>query len=324
MQLTWEKLGLVFDPEQIPERPDWMVNFAQAPNVVIFDTFIRVFFCCRPKPDENKQFVSYCAFVDLDKKDLFKVLNISQKPLLSLGELGTFDEFGTYPVSVTEDGEDLIAIYGGWQRCESVPFNISLGLARSHDQGVSFTKYGPGPVLSHSPNEPFIVTSPKLRKYNDTWYLAYTAGRKWILDEEGRPEIIYKMRMASSTDLVNWTRLDRDIIESKLGEHEAQACPDIFYAAGKYHMFFCYRQGLDFRSNKHNSYRIGYASSDDLQQWHRDDSKVDLDVSETGWDAEMVAYPTLFELDGTVYMLYAGNGNGKTGFGLAKLHGTLS
>jgi predicted GH43/DUF377 family glycosyl hydrolase len=323
MQLTWEKLGLVFDPELIPERPDWMVNFAQAPNVVIFDSFIRVFFCCRPKPDENKQFVSYCAFVDLDKTNLFKVLNISQKPLLSLGDLGTFDEFGTYPVSVTEDGGELIAIYGGWQRCESVPFNISLGLARSHDKGVSFTKHSPGPVLSHSPNEPFIVTSPKLRKYNDTWYLAYTAGRKWILDEEGRPEIIYKMRMATSKDLVNWTRLDRDIIDSKLGDDEAQACPDIFYAAGKYHMFFCYRQGLDFRSNKNNSYRIGYASSVDLQQWHRDDSKVDLDVSETGWDAEMVAYPTVFELDGTVYMLYAGNGNGKTGFGLAKLHGAL-
>lgn len=48
MQLTWEKLGLVFDPELIPERPDWMVNFAQAPNVVIFDSFIRVFFVAAP------------------------------------------------------------------------------------------------------------------------------------------------------------------------------------------------------------------------------------------------------------------------------------
>jgi hypothetical protein len=33
----------------------------------------------------------------------------------------------------------------------------------------------------------------------------------------------------------------------------------------------------------------------------------------------MIAYPTVFDLDGDTYMIYAGNGNGKTGFGLAKL-----
>ncbi|MDO8805356.1 MAG: glycosylase, partial [Elusimicrobiota bacterium] len=145
MAFSWKKLGLVFDPKLHPERPDWMVDFAQAPNVMVFDGFVRVFFCCRPAPDANKQFVSYCAFVDLDRKDLFKVLNISSRPVLSLGELGAFDEFGTYPVSVIKDGEDLLAYYGGWSRPESVPFNISLGLARSKDSGVSFRKYGPGP-----------------------------------------------------------------------------------------------------------------------------------------------------------------------------------
>ncbi len=323
MGFKWQKQGLVFDPIFYKYRPEWMVNFAQAPNVIIFDYFVRVFFCCRPAPDENKQFVSYCAFVDLDRKDLFKVINISNQPVLSLGGLGSFDEFGTYPVSVIRDGADILAIYGGWSRCESVPFNISLGLARSKDDGVSFQKHGVGPVLSYSPEEPFIITSPKIRRYGGIWYLAYTAGRRWILGDDARPEIIYKLRIATSTDGINWTKLNKDIVESKLGEDEAQACPDIIFANGKYHMFFCYRHGLDFRENKNRSYRIGYASSTDMLSWQRNDSMVDLDVSEDGWDSEMVAYPTVFELDANVYMLYAGNGVGKSGFGLAKLEGEL-
>lgn len=323
MGLKWQKQGLVFDPTLHSNRPEWMVDFAQAPNPIIFDDRVRVFFSCRPAPDANKQFVSYCAFVDLDRKNLFHVLNIANQPVLPLGGVGTFDEFGTYPVSVIRDGTDILAIYGGWSRCESVPFNISLGLARSSDGGISFEKHGPGPILSHSPDEPYIVTSPKVRKYGDKWYLGYTAGRKWILGEDGRPEIIYKLRMATSSDGINWKKLNKDIVESKLGENEAQACPDILFFNGKYHMFFCYREGLDFRENISNSYRIGYAQSPDMVTWTRDDSMVDIDVSDEGWDSEMVAYPSVFELDGSVYMFYAGNGNGKTGFGLAKLVGEL-
>jgi predicted GH43/DUF377 family glycosyl hydrolase len=323
MEISWKKQGLLFDPTLIADRPDWMVSFAQAPNVIIFDDFVRVYFCCRPAPDAHMQFVSYCAFVDLARDDLFTVKALSTQPVLALGWLGAFDEFGTYPVSVMRDGDDVVAIYGGWSRCESVPFNIALGLARSKDGGVSFEKYGTGPVLSHSPDEPFVVTSPKIRKYGDTWYLAYTAGRRWILGEDGRPEIIYKLRMATSKDGINWVKQNTDIVESKLGDDEAQACPDIFFANGKYHLFFCYREGLNFRDNRARSYRIGYASSTDLVNWERDDSRVDLDISETGWDSEMVAYPTVFELDGRVYMIYGGNGNGRTGFGLAKLSGEL-
>ncbi len=319
----WEKMGLIFGPAMVKDRPEWMDTFAQAPNTIIFDDFVRVYFCCRPKPDMNRQFVSRCAFVDLDRRDLTRIVNLSENPVLELGALGSFDEFGTYPASFARDGDDIIACYGGWTRCQSVPFNVSLGMARSTDGGVTFEKFGEGPVLSHSPDEPFVVTSPKLRKYNGTWYLGYTAGRKWFMDE-GRPEIIYKLRMATSTDTINWTRYNRDIIENKLGADEAQACPDMIEMNGAYHMFFCYRGAVDFRHNKANTYRIGYARSTDLVTWHRDDSRAGIDISASGWDSDMVAYPTVFELDGSVYMLYLGNEVGREGFGLAKLEGTLS
>ncbi|MFA7276722.1 MAG: hypothetical protein WC043_07970 [Pseudobdellovibrionaceae bacterium] len=318
----WEKMGLIFNPSAFEDRPAWMHSFAQAPNVIIFDAFVRVYFCCRPKPDALGQFVSYCAFVDFDRMDLTRIVGLAQHPILPLGGLGMFDEFGTYPVSLARDGRDIIAYYGGWTRCESVPFNVSLGMARSHDDGVTFSKLGNGPVLGHAPDEPFVVTSPKIRRYGDKWFLGYTAGRKWFMDN-GRAEIVYKIRMATSDDGVNWERLNRDIIPDQLGTDEAQACPDTIYRNGHYHMFFCYREATDFRSNKNRSYRIGYASSKDMLTWERDDTKAGIDISADGWDSGMVAYPTVFELDGTIYMIYLGNDVGRDGFGLAKLRGDL-
>jgi len=312
----WKKLGKVFVPQEVEGR-SWLKEFAQAPSVLIFDNFIRVYFSCRPGPDKNGQYVSYSAFVDLNRNNLFDIVNISQKPILELGESGTFDEFGTYPTSVIRNGESIVAYYGGWTRCESVPFNVAIGLAISHDNGLSFKKFGAGPILSYSINEPFIISGPKIRKYHDLWYLWYIAGRKWI-DVDGKPEPVYKIRMAISDDGIDWVKQDRDLIVSKVEENEAQASPDVFFYAGKYHMFFCYRYSTGFRS-KQKGYRIGYASSDDLLHWVRDDEKAGIDVSEEGWDSEMISYPHVFELDGNVYMLYLGNQVGRYGFGLAQL-----
>jgi len=138
----------------------------------------------------------------------------------------------------------------------------------------------------------------------------------------GRAEPVYKIRMATSRDGVVWSKVNKDLIESRIEKDEAQASPDVFYANGKYHMFFCYRYSSDYRG-KQNGYRIGYAFSNNLLDWVRDDAKAGIDVSEHGWDSEMISYPHVFELDGKIYMAYLGNQVGRYGFGLAVLDGKL-
>ena len=311
----WKKLGRIFNPQEIENIP-WLNEFAQAPSVLIFEKFIRVYFSCRPLADVKGQYVSYSAFVDLNRNNLFEIINIAKKPILKLGELGTFDEFGTYPTSVIRNGTKVLAYYGGWTRCESVPFNVAIGYAVSHDNGETFSKTGNGPVLSYDIDEPFILSGPKIRRFDDSWYLWYIAGKKWIIDN-GKPEPVYKIRMASSQDGINWIKLNKDIIETKLEENECQASPDVFYYKEKYHMFFCYRYSTNYRG-KQNGYRIGYASSNDMINWIRDDSKAGIDISDEGWDSEMISYPHVFELDGNIYMMYLGNQVGRFGFGLAQ------
>ena len=241
----WEKLGKVFTPQEVLGR-SWLKEFAQAPTTLVFDDFVRVYFSCRPTADEKGQYVSYSAYVDLDRADLFTVLHVSEQPILSLGGLGEFDEFGTYPVSIIRSAEGYRAYYAGWTRCESVPFNVAIGYAVSRDGGKIFSKIGTGPVLTYSPDEPFVLSGPKIRLFDDVWYLFYIAGRKWKV-VNGRAEPVYKIRLATSIDGLQWNKINKDLIESRIEADEAQASPDVFYANGKYHMFFCYRYSSDYR-----------------------------------------------------------------------------
>jgi predicted GH43/DUF377 family glycosyl hydrolase len=172
-------------------------------------------------------------------------------------------------------------------------------------------------VLPYSPHEPFVLSGPKVRRFAGGWQLWYIAGRKWKV-VQGRPEPVYRIRMATSDDGVRWTRLDRDLVQSRIEPDEAQASPDVIRLDGRYHMFFCYRHSEGYRSRE-KGYRIGYAVSDDMVNWTRDDAKAGIDVSAEGWDSEMVSYPHVLELDGKVYMFYLGNQVGRHGFGLAQL-----
>jgi len=317
---SWEKLGKVFDPTTITGRP-WLKAFAQAPSTLELADAIRIFFSCRPDADEKGQYVSYSAWVDLDKADLYRIKAIANRPVLELGARGTFDEFGTYPISVIEVNGVTHAYYAGWTRCESVPFNVAIGAATSEDGGATFNKLGAGPVLSYTPNEPFVLSGPKIRRFHDTWYLFYIAGTQWKL-VDSRPEPVYKIRLATSKDGLNWHKLNKNLIESVVEPDEAQASPDVFYANGGYHMFFCYRYSTHYRGHE-RGYRIGYAYSNDLLNWHRDDSRAGITVSDQGWDSEMISYPHVFAHDGSIYMAYLGNQVGRCGFGLARLEGDL-
>ncbi len=312
----WEKLGRIFHPgKQLQDS--WMKEYAQAPSIAIFEDRIRIFFSSRAPMDKNGMYITRLGFIDVDRRDLFKIIDHSKEPILPLGGLGAFDEFGTYPASILDLGKELKVYYAGWTRCESVPFNAAIGLANSFDGGKTFQKVGQGPVLSFTPDEPFVLGSPKIRHFEGKYYLWYSAGRKWI-HNQGQPQPVYKIRMAYSDDGMNWTRQGKNILPDVLEENECQASPDVFFMDGRYHMWFSYRYNLGYRE-KNRGYRIGYAYSEDLHNWTRKDELAGIDMSEDGWDSESLSYPFVFRLDGKVYMLYQGNEIGKNGFGLALL-----
>lgn len=317
----WQKLGRIFNPLNYENRPDWMSEYTQSPTTIIFNDFVRVFFCCRSKQDKNSKFVSYSAYVDLDKKNLSNIINIAKAPLIKLGRKGCFDEFGTYPLSVIREKREIWAYYAGWTRCGSVPMNTAIGFAKSNDNGETFEKLGEGPVLAQSIYEPTLISGPRIKKFNNKFYLFYLINKEWLV-VNNRLEFSSKIRLAISDDGLNWNKLNKNLIVDIISKDESQASPDVIYKNGKYHMFFCFWDSHTFRETKNR--RIGYATSNDLINWDRDDSKAGIDISEgDAFDNEMIAYPHVFELDGKIYMLYLGNEVGRYGFGLAELEGEL-
>jgi len=147
------------------------------------------------------------------------------------------------------------------------------------------------------------------------WYIFGLGWKKFSASMP--PDRIYKIGHAISDDGIESVKEDgRQAIADRLGPDESQALPSVIEIDGRYHMFFCFRQSFDFRTNRERSYRIGHAYSNDLVNWARDDDAF-LDVSSDGWDSDMLCYPHVFSCDGSVFLLYNGNEFGRYGFGLA-------
>jgi hypothetical protein len=315
--MKWSKLGKIFDPTE-HSLPNNCLEFASYPQALVFGDRVRVYFSPRER-DRVGKYLSHVAYVDFDKS-MQQIIDISKHAVIELGELGCFDEHGIAPFNVVRDGDRVLAYTTGWNRKVSVSADAAIGLAVSHDDGVTFQKLGKGPILAASLNEPFLIGSAFVAKYEDLYHMWYICGTKWERFVEcDPPDRVYKIAHATSEDGINWHREGRHIIADVLNADECQAEPTVFCRDGIYHMYFCYRQAHGFRTQRSSAYRIGYAYSKDMINWERDDSKAGIEVSEDGWDSQMQCYPHTFTLDGRVYMLYNGNEFGRFGIGLAVL-----
>lgn len=315
--MKWKKLGRIFDPRE-HKLSNNCFEFAQSPQALVFDDFVRIYFSTRQK-DEQGKYLSHISFADFDK-NFEQILHVSNTSVIPLGKLGCFDEHGIFPINVLQDEDKILAFTTGWNRKVSVSADASIGLAISRDSGLTFQKIGDGPILTASLNEPFLVGDAFVMKIEKTYHMWYIYGCRWIKDTlEKQPQRVYKIVYAKSSDAINWEKEGRHIISDKLNEDECQALPTVINYNGMYHMYFCYRHATGFRTKKERGYRIGYAFSKDLINWTRDDNACGIEISESSWDSDMMCYPHIFNCDNKVYLLYNGNEFGRNGFGLAIL-----
>ena len=306
--MKWRKHGLIFKPN---DAGGWMKSHAQVPTPLVSEAYIRVYFSSRPKSN-----LSLTTFVDLDVENPRRILRLNPTPILELGSPGTFDEHGIMPSCVVRDGSQVLLYYSGLSRSASVPYTNSTGLAVSENDGQTFKKISDGPILTKSTKDPFSATSPAVLKEKDAWHMWYCSGTGWV-EIAGKFEHTYDIKYASSRDGIVWEPSAAPVVPQR-SEHEAITRPYVVKSQEDYKMWFCYRGSYNFRDGD-DAYRIGYAHSKDLQQWHREDDAVGIDISETGWDSKMIAYPAVVTIKGATLMFYNGNGFGIDGFGYATL-----
>lgn len=119
--MEWSKMGKIFDPTQYKLINDCS-EFAQSPQALVFEDYVRIYFSSRKKSDNGK-FISYIHFIDMDK-EFKEVINISKETVIELGELGCFDEHGIFPMNVLRFDNKIYAYTSGWTRRVSVPLQI--------------------------------------------------------------------------------------------------------------------------------------------------------------------------------------------------------
>ena len=295
--MPWRKLG----PTPLPhKRPAWMRSHAAVPFAEpVQGSVVRVYFSARD--DRNRSHTGW-ALVDL--KEPSRVLEISTEPVLAPGALGCFDDSGAMLTWIARDGERRLLYYIGWNLGVTVPFRNAIGLAISK-AGGPFARYAEGPIVDRTPAEPHFVASCCVIPDGSHWRMWYLACVRW--DEKVRH--YYHLRYAESPDGIHWHRDGKVAIDFRDPSEYAISRPSVMRDADAWRMWF---------SARGDRYRIWSAESADGRAWRGADRPA-LDVSASGWDADMVEYPHVFDHGGQRYMLYNGNGYGQSGFGLAVL-----
>jgi hypothetical protein len=297
----WKKLGLVCDGTQ---NFSWAATHAALPVVDVRGSVARVYFSGRDAAGRSSIGVG-----EIDLSSPAPRMTIGPNPVLTLGALGAFDDSGvTSSCMVRSEGQTYL-YYTGWARGVTVPFYFYVGLAISED-GEHFSRPSPAPVLDRNAVDPYLTASPWVLIENGVWRMWYVSAVKWEL-ENGKPKHYYHIRYAESSDGAHWRRDGTVCIDFASAEEHAFARPCVLKDGEG-----CYRMWYSYRGER---YRIGYAESADGIVWQRRDDCAGIEPSAAGWDAEMIEYPAVFDAAGRRYMLYNGNGYGRTGIGLAVL-----
>lgn len=299
----WTRLGQVCTGEG---HAAWARTHAAAPIVEpAADGALRVYFSARD--DQGR---SHIGVGELDLDRLSSGLRARPDPVLRPGCPGTFDESGvTTSCMVAREGRRFL-YYTGWTRGATVPFYFFAGLAVSEDGGESFVRVSRAPILERSEVDPFLTASPWVLFEDGLWRMWYVSGMRWDSTPHG-PAHLYHIKYAESRDGIGWTRDGRVCVDFASPEEHAFGRPCVLKESdGMYRMWYSVRGAR---------YRIGVAESRDGLTWTRMDEAAGIDVSVSGWDSDMIEYPVVFDRAGRRYMLYNGNGYGRTGMGLAVL-----
>lgn len=305
--MYWEKLGKVYQPDG---QLWWAKSHAMVPLPVLINSeILRVYVSCC-----DKNGISRVGFVDLNPENPKTIINVAGTPLIDIGENGCFDDNGVVGSSIVlnSNGSKFL-YYVGFELCKKIKYRLFTGLAISMQDTDKFTKYMKTPVLDRSDKELFFRCGTYTINDDGVFKMWYVAGSQWE-DIAGSAKPVYVIKYLESKDGIKWASEGVTCIETKDDEH-GFGRPEVIKENGIYKMTYSIRKRFI------SSYRLGYAESKDGLVWDRKDDEIGIDVSESGWDSEMICFASTIKINANHYMFYNGNNYGETGFGLAVLKG---
>jgi hypothetical protein len=297
------KKGLIFAPDK---KKWWQQYYAMMPTPYLIDSqnIIRIFY----GTTDSEKF-GRTSYIDLDADNPSKIIYQSDHYILDIGKDGYFDDCGAVPSSVLKAGENYFLYYVGFQRCTKVPYMLFSGLAIGN--GEKFEKYSSAPIIDRTRHNSISNAAPFVLKDGEIYRMWFWKGEEWTTIKQ-KQYIKAVICQATSADGIYWEINYQPCIELDEKKEFSVGRPWVIVVNGIYKMFYSVRY-ID------KLYRIGYAESIDGINWIRKDNEIDIDVSQEGWDSEMICYPSVISVKEKTYLFYNGNNNGETGFGYAEI-----
>lgn len=301
--MAWEKLGQIYEPGHLGGK---LESHAANPLAVhVQNEIYRIFFSGRDA--QKRSSVGYFDF-DIARH---QIVSECDGPAFSHGPPGSFFSHGVSVGCCYETAGVRNILFMGWHIPQGRHWRGEIGRLRL-DEDLSLHLDSPEPVLGLSGHDSISLSYPwVVQLTNGTYRMWYGSTLDW---DAGNGDMLHIIRSARSANGTDWDRGGKDV-PFELGIAQAFSRPTVLQAEdGSFQMWFSYRSGSG------STYRIGYATSSDGVDWELALDQAGIDASSTGWDSEMIEYPFVFEHDGIAYMLYNGNGYGRTGVGLAVMH----
>jgi hypothetical protein len=298
----WRKAGRVYEP-------GGAFSHGSHPCAVHVDgdTFVVAF----TRRDSRQRSHVFLARANVANGEF--ALHGEPKLALAPGEPGYFDCDGAIGVCFVAHGGRIYLYYVGWQNLPDTLWICDTGRAVLDAGALTLTREFAGPVLGRDKANPLFAAATAFHVSGDTWRTWYNSGIRWEKTESGWKHY-YGLHYAESRDGIDWKSYPGLVLPFADEYEYAFGRPSVHRAGDAYYMWFAHRATREIAT-----YRIGFASSQDGRLWARNDAISGIDVSPGEWDGEMICYPYVFEHRGMLYMLYNGDGYGRTGFGLAAL-----
>lgn len=304
MRKKWQNLGMLYCPSSTNRHPKLVSHAANPLPILIEGDLYRIFFSGRDA--DNRSSV---GAVDIDIVNR-KVIRDYSNPFVEHGPEGSFYADGVGIGNCYEVNGMQYMLFMGWQSPKGGHWRGDIGrLIVKPDLTLELASELP--FMGSDTADPISLSYPwVLKNEMGGYHMWYGSTRMW---DAGNGEMLHVINYASSTDGHSWNR-EGLAVPYELGRAQAFSRPTVVgNVETGFEMWFSCRSGSG------DKYHIGYAFSKDGNDWQLALGEAGIDVSAEGWDSEMIEYPYVFDHKGARYMLYNGNGYGKTGFGLAQL-----
>ena len=301
--MQFKKIGNIIKPKNINS---WWSSHAMAPTAILIDKeIIRIFIGCW---DENN--ISRIGHIDVLAKNPKKIVSISSKPDLDIGQNGCFDENGVFPGHVNLQDGKIFLHYTGFQLGHKIRhFNFG-GIAVYENN--KFERISKSPILDRADEGLFVRAGSSSIFHKGEYYTVYSAGSGWA-NVAGKLRPKYDVFIQKTKDGLNFKKKGTKILSCNSKVEHGLGRPQIIKLENKFYIFYT-------RRLKSFNYFFGVARSKDLKDWERIDSEIKgISHSTNSFDSKMVYFPNAIKTSYGIYLFYSGNNFGEGGLGVAKI-----